>query len=178
MDAISKLILGQTQIYISYVILLSINLAIFTILFLLSLYLLWRVFKLFKYKGDPVMFWSVFTISLSLLTLVTYNSIQIYSQYSDELFRQGVSLCIEICMGYLLEVLIFISILLDLYQWAIFLATTKTRQAYHFDEKMKKNRRKLFIALISVVILVAIIFTALFIALFATIYPGRKNDPA
>jgi len=83
------------------------------------------------------MFWSVFTISLSLLTLVSYNSIQIYVQYSvDDLFKKGYSLTFVICMGYLLEVLIFISILLDLYKWGIFIATTKTDQTYHFEEIM------------------------------------------
>ena len=110
----------------SYVILQSINLAIYSVLFLLSLYLLFRVHKLFKYKGDPVMFWSVFTISLSLFTLVTYISLTIYRQYSDNFLRSGVSLNFLNCLGYLLEVLIFIAISLDLYKWGIFLAATST----------------------------------------------------
>ena len=157
----------EKEIYKSYVILLAVNLVIFSILFLLSLYLLFRVYKLFKYKGDPVMFWSVFTISLSLFTLVTYNSIQIYSQYYDV---KGYSLNVVTCMGYLLEVLIFISISLDLYKWGIFIATTKTEQTYHFEEIMKSKRKRLFCILISVLVLVGSIFTALFVAILATTY--------
>ena len=159
----------EKEIYKSYVILLAVNLVIFSILFLLSLYLLFRVYKLFKYKGDPVMFWSVFTISLSLFTLVTYNSIQIYSQYYDV---KGYSLNVVTCMGYLLEVLIFISISLDLYKWGIFIATTKTEQTYHFEEIMKSKRKRLFCILISVLVLVGSIFTALFVAILATTYFG------
>lgn len=157
----------EKEIYKSYVILLAVNLVIFSILFLLSLYLLFRVYKLFKYKGDPVMFWSVFTISLSLFTLVTFNSIQIYSQYYDV---KGYSLNVVTCMGYLLEVLIFISISLDLYKWGIFIATTKTEQTYHFEEIMKSKRKRLFCILISVLVLVGSIFTALFVAILATTY--------
>ena len=157
----------EKEIYKSYVILLAVNLVIFSILFLLSLYLLFRVYKLFKYEGDPVMFWSVFTISLSLFTLVTFNSIQIYSQYYDV---KGYSLNVVTCMGYLLEVLIFISISLDLYKWGIFIATTKTEQTYHFEEIMKSKRKRLFCILISVLVLVGSIFTALFVAILATTY--------
>ena len=122
------------------------------------------------------MFWSVFTISLSLFTLVSYISIQIYSQYSDNYFKRGYSLNFATCLGYLLEVLIFIAISLDLYKWSIFLATTKTDQTYHFEEIMNKKRKRQFCVLISVLILVGSIFTSLFIAILATTYDGIDLD--
>jgi hypothetical protein len=122
------------------------------------------------------MFWSVFTISLSLFTLVSYISIQIYSQYSDNYFKRGYSLNFATCLGYLLEVLIFIAISLDLYKWGIFLATTKTDQTYHFEEIMNKKRKRQFCVLISVLILVGSIFTSLFIAILATTYDGIDLD--
>jgi len=75
-------------------------------------------------------------------------------------------------MGYLLEVLILVSISLDLYKWGIFIATTKTDQTYHFEEIMNKKRKRLFCNLITELILVAAIFTGLFVAFLATTYNG------
>ena len=66
-------------LFTSYIIVLIINTAIFTNAFILSLYILVRVQKVFKYKDEPSMFWSVFIIALSLFTLVTYNSLNIYN---------------------------------------------------------------------------------------------------
>ena len=66
-------------LFTSYIILLIINTAIFTNAFILSLYILVRVQRVFKYKDEPSLFWSVFIITLSLFTLVTYNSLNIYN---------------------------------------------------------------------------------------------------
>ena len=65
----------------TYVILLTVNVGVFSILFLFSLYLLYKVYSIFKYKGDPVMFWSVLTISLSIATAISYLIITVYKEY-------------------------------------------------------------------------------------------------
>ena len=118
------------------------------------------------------MFWSLSTITLSLLTLVTYNCLQIYSQYQDVWFKDGYSLNVLTCIGYSLEVLIFISITLDLYKWGTFLIATKTEQTQQYEEQIKKSQRRLFALLISVIILVVLSFTGLFIAIITTTYLG------
>jgi hypothetical protein len=65
----------------TYAILMTINIGVFSILFLLSLYLVYRVFLIFKYNGDTIMFWSVFTISLSIATVISYLVITVYKLY-------------------------------------------------------------------------------------------------
>ena len=65
----------------TYAILMTVNIGVFLILFLLSLYLVYRVFLIFKYNGDTIMFWSVFTISLSIATVISYLVITVYKLY-------------------------------------------------------------------------------------------------
>lgn len=54
----------------------SLNGLIFLMLFIFSNYLICRVYNLFKFKDFPVLF-SIVSITLSLATLVLFNSISI-----------------------------------------------------------------------------------------------------
>ena len=58
------------------VVVMSLDGFIFLMLFLLSSYILYRVYKLFRYKDPPVLL-SIICITLSLATLVVYCSISI-----------------------------------------------------------------------------------------------------
>jgi len=58
------------------VVVMSLDGFIFLMLFLLSSFILYRVYKLFRYKDPPVLL-SIICITLSLATLVVYCSISI-----------------------------------------------------------------------------------------------------
>lgn len=74
------MVITENEPNIKIVAVMSLDGFIFLILFLLSSFILYKVYKLFRYKDPPVLL-SIICITLSLATLVVYCSIIIIQQY-------------------------------------------------------------------------------------------------
>ena len=105
----------------------SINLCIFLILYIVSFFLLRRVFKVFRFSDKP-MFFSIICVHSALGILVLYNSISIdINIYRDRsLFETSrmIFALSQTLLGFILEVVILLGLIFDLYKWWLFIAMT------------------------------------------------------
>lgn len=105
----------------------SINLGIFVILYLVSFYLLHRVYKAFRLTDKP-MFFSIVCVHSALGILVLYDSIMIdVNIHRDESVFESTRMIFALSttlLGFILEVVILCGLIFDLYKWWLFIAMT------------------------------------------------------
>ncbi len=116
----------------------SINLGIFLILYIISFYLVYRVYKAFRLTDKP-MFFSIVCVHSALGILVLYDSIMIDVNYhrNDSVFRSTrmVFALFNTLLGFILEFVILYGLLFDLYKWWLFIAMTNDEN----NEELKFN---------------------------------------
>lgn len=116
----------------------SINLGIFAILYIISFYLVYRVYKAFRLTDKP-MFFSIVCVHSALGILVLYDSIMIDVNYhrKDSVFSSTrmVFALFTTLLGFILEVVILCGLLFDLYKWWLFIAMTNDEN----NEELKFN---------------------------------------
>jgi hypothetical protein len=105
----------------------SIMVGIFSILYLISFYLLYRVYKAYRFTDKP-MFFSIICVHSALGILVIYDSFQIdISYYRDRSIFESTRMIFALSttlLGFILEFVILSGLIFDLYKWWLFIAMT------------------------------------------------------
>ena len=105
----------------------SVMLAIFSLMYLISFYLLYRVYKSFKFSDKPMIF-SIICVHCALGILVIYDSFLIdINIYRDKSIFEKTNLTFSLSttlLGFIMEFIILSGLILDLYKWWLFIAMT------------------------------------------------------
>jgi hypothetical protein len=119
----------------------SIMLGIFSILYLVSFYLLYRVYKAYRFSDKPMLF-SIICVHCALGILVVYDSIQIdISIRRDKSIFESTNMILALSttlLGFILEFVILSGLIFDLYKWWLFIAMTndESNEDLSFNERI------------------------------------------
>ena len=118
----------------------SLMLGIFAILYLISFYLLHRVYEAFRFLDKP-MFFSIICVHCALGILVLYDSfmidINIYRNKSVFESTRMIFALSTTLLGFILEFVILSGLIFDLYKWWLFIAMTNDEK----NEDLSFNER-------------------------------------
>jgi hypothetical protein len=112
------------------IIVTAVVLSIDSVLLILSCFLLYKVYTIYKFNDIPMIL-SITSITLILVNLIIFNAITIDINLKDE-SRGGESFFYETytrfniysSIGFFMELFIVFALLLDLYKWVIFIIMT------------------------------------------------------
>ena len=123
----------------------SVNLGIFALLYLISCYLLHRIFKSFRFSDKPLLF-SIVCVHSSLGILVIYNAINIDCNIRrDRSIFESTNMIFSLCttlLGFILEFVILMGLIFDLYKWWLFIAMTTQEGVEDFNEQILNQTKK------------------------------------
>ena len=155
---------------------------IFGPMFLLSLYLLMKLYKKYKLTDKPMIL-SICSVVLTLLSLVIYcgMSLDVYIKRSSSFWLQtNLRANIWIAEGFNIEIFILLGLIFDLYKWHLFIAMTKEydesiKDRTPLEAKVLQNKIRVYYAFILVASLVIIAYVALLSVFLATSYSKDAN---
>jgi hypothetical protein len=125
----------------------SVMLGIFAILYLISFYLLHRVYQAFRFLDKP-MFFSIICVHCALGILVLYDSfmidINIYRNKSVFESTRMIFALSTTLLGFILEFVILSGLIFDLYKWWLFIAMTndENNEELLFNEQIENSTKK------------------------------------
>ena len=156
---------------------------VFVPMFLLSLYLLVKLYKQHKLTDKPMML-SICSVVLSLLSLVTYCAmcLEVYIRRRSASFwlQNPLRANIWVCEGFNIEIFILLGLIFDLYRWHLFIAMTKQydesiKDRVAVEAKVLQNKIRIYYVFILVASVVTITYVALLSIVLATSYSKEAN---
>lgn len=173
----------------------SVMLGIFSILYLISFYLLHRVYKAFRFSDKP-MFFSIICVHSALGILVLYDSIMIdVNIYRDRSAFESTNMIFALSttlLGFILEFVILSGLILDLYKWWLFIAMTNdernedllfneqiensTKKMSEIDAQKLKFKIKVYNSFISIGVMMVLSAVTLTVGFIITVIPDNLKD--
>ncbi len=125
----------------------GINLGIFLVLYIISSYLLYRVYRSFRFSDKPMLA-SILCAHCSLGILVVYNSIMVdINIYRDDSLFERTNMVFALSttlLGFILECVILLGLIFDLYKWWLFISMTTYDEGFQeYNEQIMDQTKKL-----------------------------------
>ena len=125
----------------------GINLGIFLVLYLISSYLLYRVYRSYRFSDKPMLA-SIVCVHCSLGILVIYNSIMVdINIFRDESLFERTNMVFALSttlLGFILECVILLGLIFDLYKWWLFISMTTDDEGFQeYNEQIMDQTKKL-----------------------------------
>jgi hypothetical protein len=110
-----------------YLLVIMISATAALLLMIIGTYLIIKIFKIVKFKGDPTLLLSISSITLSLGFLISFlviDGLRIFTIGIDAPLDLTISVKMNQQQDRAKVMLIFVSLVFDLYKWCIFIAFT------------------------------------------------------